>query len=280
MPIIDAHTHVFPPEVIREREKIAARDPRFAMLYADKRARMVDEAGLTQYMTDEQVDYAVVTAFPFKDNGLIATCNDYLLAVSAHNPRLVPFVMVDPHDEAFAMTELERCLPLGARGIGELAFYDTGFGYKERQRLDPLARYAETHGLPLMIHVNEQIGHAYHGKSAIDFQELVVCIESHQGLPFILSHLGGGICFYEFMPEIRQRFAQVYYDLAAVPLLYSREVYQFVTQFMPDRVLFGSDYPLLTYRRYEKDMQLVGEKARQKLLHQNARHLFGEDRLG
>jgi predicted TIM-barrel fold metal-dependent hydrolase len=49
---------------------------------------------------------------------------------------------------------------------------------------------------------------------------------------------------------------------------------------MPDRVLFGSDYPLLTYRRYEKDLQLLGEETRKKLLYQNARHLLGKDRLG
>ena len=280
MPLIDAHTHAFPPEVIRDREKIAARDPRFAMLYADKRARMVDEAGIARYMTDEQVDHAVVTAFPFKDRGLISTCNDYLLAIGTGNPKLIPFVMVDPHDEDFALAEIERCLPLGARGIGELAFYDTGFGHIERQTLDPVAGYAETHGLPLMLHVNEQIGHAYHGKTKIDFQELVACIEAHQELTLILSHLGGGICFYEFMPEIKKHFSHVYYDLAAVPLLYSREIYQFVTQFMPDRVLFGSDYPLLNYRRYEKDMQLVGKEARQKLLYKNARRLFGDGGLG
>lgn len=280
MPLIDAHTHAFPPEVIREREKIAVRDPRFAMLYADKRARMVDEAGLTRYMADEQVDHAVVTAFPFKDRGLISTCNDYLLTMSTGNPKLIPFVMVDPYDEGFALAEVERCLPLGARGIGELAFYDTGFGHKERQKLDPVAGYAETRGLPLMVHVNEQIGHAYHGKTKIDFQELVACIEAHQELTLILSHLGGGICFYEFMPEIKRLLSRVYYDLAAVPLLYAREIYQFVAQFMPDRVLFGSDYPLLTYRRYERDMTFLEEETRQKLLYHNARRLFGDGRLG
>jgi uncharacterized protein len=280
MPLIDAHTHAFPPEIIRDREKIAARDPRFAILYSDTQARMADEEGLTRYMTDEQVDHAVVTAFPFKDRGLISTCNDYLLAVSAGNPKLIPFVMVDPHDEGFALAEVERCVRLGARGIGELAFYDSGFGHKERQKLDRLAGYAETRGLPLMLHVNEQIGHAYHGKTKIDFQELVACIEAHQELTLILSHLGGGICFYEFMPEIKKRFSHVYYDLAAVPLLYAQEMYRFVEQFIPDKVLFGSDYPLLSYRRYERDMQLVGEEAMQKLLYKNARRLFGDGRLG
>ncbi len=126
-----------------------------------------------------------------------------------------------------------------------------------------------------MIHVNEQVGHAYHGKTRMDFQELVALVEAHPGLVMILSHLGGGICFYEFMPEIKKAFARVYYDLAAVPLLYSKEVYEFIAQYMPGKVLFGSDYPLLSYKRYAPDLDLLEEEDRQKLLHLNARHLFG-----
>jgi hypothetical protein len=280
MPVIDAHTHLFPPDVIAAREKIAARDERFALIYADARARMADEAGLQLYMADDHVDYAVVSAFPFKDRGLISACNDYLLDAGSRDPQIIPFVMVDPHDDGFALSEIERCLRRGARGIGELAFYDTGFGREERQELDVVADCAKACGLPIMLHVNEQVGHAYHGKSSIDFRELAACIEAHQGLPFILSHLGGGLSVYEFMPENRDRFSHVYYDLAAVPFLYSPDIYQFVTQFMPDRVLFGSDYPLLTYRRYEKDLQVLGEETRSKLLYQNARRLLGKDRLG
>ena len=76
------------------------------------------------------------------------------------------------------------------------------------------------------------------------------------------------------MPEIKKAFARVYYDLAAVPLLYTKEVYGFVARYMPDKVLFGSDYPLLSYKRYGHDLDLLEEEGRQKLLHMNARHVF------
>ena len=275
MPVIDAHTHLFPADVIKMRDRIAARDVRFSLLYANPKARMADETELTRYMTEEQIDRAVITAFPFKDKGLITACNAHILDVAGRNPKLIPFAMVDVEDETFALTEAERSFRLGARGIGELAFYESGFGEKERKGLDVIADYAQKNGLPLMIHVNEQIGHAYHGKTKMDFQELVTFVETHPKLVTILSHLGGGICFYEFMPEIKKAFARVYYDLAAVPLLYTKEIYGFVTQCMPDKVLFGSDYPLLSYKRYARDTSLLEEEARQKLLHLNARHLFG-----
>jgi uncharacterized protein len=275
MPVIDAHTHLFPADVIKMRARIAATDVRFSLLYANPKARMVDETELTRYLTEEQIDRAVITAFPFKDKGLITICNDYVLDVARRNPKLIPFAIVDVEDETFALTEAERSFQLGARGIGELAFYESGFGEKERKGLDVIAAYAQKNGLPLMIHVNEQVGHAYHGKTKMDFHELVTFVETHPGLVTILSHLGGGICFYEFMPEIKKAFARVYYDLAAVPLLYAKEIYGFVTQCMPDKVLFGSDYPLLSYKRYARDMGFLEEEGRQKLLHLNSRHLFG-----
>ena len=181
MPVIDAHTHLFPADVIKMRERIAAQDVRFSLLYANPKARMADETELTRYMAEEQIDRAVVTAFPFKDRGLITACNDYVLDAARRNPKLIPFAMVDAEDETFALAEAERSFRLGARGIGELAFYESGFGEKERKGLDIIADYAQKNGLPLMIHVNEQVGHAYHGKTKMDFQELVALCRNSPG---------------------------------------------------------------------------------------------------
>jgi len=236
---------------------------------------MVDEAGLARYMTEQEVDRAVVCGFAFKDRALITACNAYILDVARRNPKVIPFAMVDVEDETFSIEEAERAFRAGARGIGELAFYESGFGEKERKALDGIAERAQENGLPLMLHVNEQVGHAYKGKTRMDFQELVSFVESHPELVIVLSHLGGGLCFYEFMPEIRRAFARVYYDLAAVPLLYSNEVYRFVAGCMSDKVLFGSDYPLLSYERYARDMDTLGEGEKQKLVYFNARQLFG-----
>ena len=45
----------------------------------------------------------------------------------------------------------------------------------------------------------------------------------------------------------------VYYDTAATPLLYHQDVYQAVVSIVgPQKILYGSDYPLLVYPRQEK----------------------------
>ena len=275
MPVIDAHTHVFPPDVIARRETIAKIDARFALLYANPRARMVDATGINEYLETQGIEQAVVTSFPFTDASLVRACNDYVLELARTDTRVIPFVTVDMEDETSARDEAERCVRFGARGIGEIAFYDTGYGKREREKLLVVGAYAAQQGIPVMIHVNEQVGHAYQGKTIMDLQEILSFIEAHPDLTVILSHLGGGLCFYVFMPEVRKIFSRVYYDLAAVPLLYSSEVYDFVARYIPDRTLFGSDFPLLSYRKYAEDLGSLDDEARDKLLFRNARRMLG-----
>lgn len=277
MPIIDAHTHLFPPDVIARRETIANIDARFALLYANPRARMADGVEIKEYLETQRIEQAVVFSFPFRDASLMRACNDYVLEIARTDTRVIPFVTVDIENETAAREEIERCVVRGARGIGEIAFYDTGYGKREREKLNGVGAYATQQGIPLMLHVNEQVGHAYHGKTTMDLQEMLSFIEAHPDLTVILSHLGGGLCFYEFMPEVKKMFSRVYYDLAAVPLLYSTQVYDFVARHIPDRVLFGSDFPLLSYAKYAADLGSLGDEARGRLLYQNARRIFGKD---
>ena len=67
----------------------------------------------------------------------------------------------------------------------------------------------------------------------------------------------------------------VYYDLAAVPFLYSDSVYAFAARFLAKKVLFGSDFPLLTLARYRPGIDQVDEKEKRLILYENARRLFG-----
>jgi hypothetical protein len=275
MAIFDAHTHIFPPEVIDRRDEISAKDSRFSLLYRDRRARMADVGGLAAYMDREGVDMAVATCFPFQDSGLVRLVNDYVLESARLDARIVPFVVVDTQDESAAVSEAERCFQKGARGVGELAYYEGGFGADERRRLEGFARFLEQMGLPLLLHLNEQVGHDYPGKTPVDFAEVVRFVEAHPSLRMILAHMGGGICFYEFMPEVEKAFSLVYYDLAAAPFLYSNALYAFAARFLPMKVLFGSDFPLLTLARYLPFLAGLEEEAERRILYENGRRLFG-----
>jgi predicted TIM-barrel fold metal-dependent hydrolase len=275
MAILDAHTHVFPPDVIEKREEIASRDSRFSLLYGNPRARMADVRGLTAYMEAEGVDKAVVTCFPFRDPGLVRLANDYILESARMDARILPLAVVDADDEKRAVSEAERCLQKGARGIGEIAHYERGFDREARRKLEGIARLCVTADKPLLLHLNEQVGHPYSGKTSVDFAEVVRFVQDHPSLRTILAHMGGGICFYEFMPEIEDAFGSVYYDLAAAPFLYSTSLYAFAARFLPAKVLFGSDFPLLTLARYRPGLEELDDAARGRILHGNGGRLFG-----
>lgn len=276
--IVDVHTHIFPPEIIAEREKIAQRERGFSLLYGDGRAKMVDAAELLRYMETEGVQKAFVMSFPFEDQGLLRVTNDYILETSKRIP-VVPFILVDLWDEDFSFSELERCFSLGARGIGEFATYDRSLGMDELKMLDPLAEFLQERRGILFLHVNEPVGHNYPGKTTVEVRALIDFIERHKELQVILAHLGGGLCFFEFMPEVRESLRNVYYDLAATPFLYDERVYLFVEAFLSEKVLFGSDFPLLPYGRYAKGLDRMTPENREKVLSRNAERVL-HDRLG
>ena len=174
MPVLDCHTHIFPPEAIRRRERIAGDDKGFAAIYGDGRARMVDAEGLAEYMDREGVDPAAAGCFPFRDASLLRLANDYVLDAAKKDRRIMPFILVDRYDEAKALDEARRCFELGAAGVGEIAWYDAPFGASERKNLDALAAYMEQTGMALLMHLNEPVGHRYPGKTEADFREVAI----------------------------------------------------------------------------------------------------------
>ncbi len=276
MEIFDAHTHVFPPEVIRDRERISKRDKRFALIYGKPSGRMADIKGLLEYMEKESIARSVVCGFSFQDTGLVRLSNDYILEAASKSTALVPFVQANIENEGEAVGELERCFARGARGVGEIGLYEQGLDSRSLGRLEGIVRYAEEKQKMLMLHTNEQVGHGYRGKTRADFVQIVRFIEKHRGADFILSHLGGGLCFFEFMPEVRESLRRTYYDTAATPFLYSADIYRFIEGFIWEKVLFGSDYPLLTAARYRAGMALMGQKEQAGVWFGNAKRIFGD----
>jgi hypothetical protein len=80
------------------------------------------------------------------------------------------------------------------------------------------------------------------------------------------------------MPEVRQALENVYFDTAASPFLYRPEVYLQVCHLVgADRILFGSDYPLMPPGRVLREMDSAGlpDEYRDMILSGNARRLLG-----
>ncbi|MDD5243506.1 MAG: amidohydrolase family protein [Syntrophorhabdaceae bacterium] len=276
MELFDTHTHVFPTEVIKDRERISQRDKRFAVIYGNPGARMTDINGLLAYMNKEGITRCVACGFSFQDEGLLRLSNDYILEAASRAPSLVPFVQASLENERNAVDELERCFALGARGVGEIALYERSLDSKSLRRLEGIARYAEEKQKILMLHANEQVGHVYGGKVRADLGQIVQFIEKHRSMDIILSHLGGGLCFFELMPEVRESLGRTYYDIAAIPFVYSADIYRFIEEFLWEKVFFGSDYPLLAAARYRAGISRMEQGKQDGIWFGNAKRVFGD----
>jgi predicted TIM-barrel fold metal-dependent hydrolase len=249
--IIDFHTHVAPPWVQDCRAQLVHDDACFAALYADPRARLATVDELIASMDEAGVSASVVLNLGWTTDALCARTNDYLLEGGARWPgRIIPFVAVQPADPESAAREMERCIAAGARGIGELRPDIQGFSLADTARLRPVAEMAARHGLPVLVHVSEPVGHSYPGKGTVTPEQPYGFARSFPGTALVCAHWGGGLPFYSLMPEVRRTLAQVFFDSAASHYLYSRDVFRVVAGLVgADHILMGSDFPLIRQQR-------------------------------
>jgi predicted TIM-barrel fold metal-dependent hydrolase len=275
--IVDCHVHLFPEEFRRQRQELCLRDPGFQSIYGDPRAKMATAQEILEQMRQVGASNAVVFGFPWRDPGLCRAHNDYIaeLTNSAHS-RLVGLGCLSPAWGRKGLKEAARCLEMGLRGIGEIALYHARSSLFNNFFM-ALAELLASHGVPLVLHVTESVGHSYPGKDRTDLEELYRWILAHQELDLVLAHWGGGILFYELMPEVRRAFQRVLYDTAASPFLYSPEIYKVAFEILgPGKVMFGSDFPLINQGRYIKELEAVGlpQKALRGILGENAARLW------
>ncbi|MFC1860499.1 amidohydrolase family protein, partial [Chloroflexota bacterium] len=96
--IIDFHTHVFLPQIKKNRSKYIDSDPSFAILYSDKKAKLATADELIASMDKAGVDMSVITNIGWTTHELCVETNNYILESVARYPRrLIGFGTVQPH---------------------------------------------------------------------------------------------------------------------------------------------------------------------------------------
>lgn len=276
--VIDAHTHVFPPAWIADRAGHVARDRWFGELYEAPTARMIDALELLATMDEAGVSQAVMCGWPWRDPAHCRAHNDYLADASRVSAgRLAWIGIVNPSDSG-AAAEVERCLSLGASGIGELNADAQGFSLGSGPTFNDIAAVLVLADRPAMLHASEPLGHHYPGKGTAIPERLLQFVSAHPGLTFVFAHWGGGLPFYELMPEVAAMTGNVLYDTAASTYLYRPAVFRAVLEVIgPERVLWGSDHPVLGMgrflRRTIRDAKLTEHEMR-RVLAENAARVY------
>ena len=240
---------------------------------------MATAEDLIAALDEAEFDAAVVAGIGWTDHETAREANDYLLESAARFPRrIVPLCSVNPAWGDAALDEIARCAKAGARGIGELHPDSQGFRLDDARLLKPLADLARQLGLVVLTHVSEPVGHEYPGKGRTAPHQALSFAEAFPDVRLICAHWGGGLPFYAMMPEVGAALRNVWFDSAASPFLYQPRVFAVGAQLVgPDKVLFGSDFPLLRPERALRDLRTggLGEEAERGILGDNAARLFG-----
>ncbi len=222
---------------------------------------------------------AVVMGIGWTAKDMAMEANDYIIqSVKRFPGRLVGLCSVNPTWGEDAVREVERCAEEGLRGIGELHPDTQGFDLDRREVMALLMEAACGLGLVVLAHSSEPVGHLYPGKGRTTPDKLYAFIRNFPENTIVCAHWGGGLPFYTLMPEVAEALSNVYYDTAASPFLYRPEIFPAVVGLSgSDRILFGTDFPLVRHSRLLKQVEgaSLTHEARVNILGRNAQALLG-----
>lgn len=279
---IDAHVHIFPPEISNNRDHYRARDEWFGMLYARPDYLLASPDDLIASMDAAGIDVSIACGFPWADPGICREHTAWMAEARRQHPDRLEFLaIVAPHDPS-AARDAERAFELGAAGIGELNADAQGFDLLAPDALSELMGICRERDKPVMLHSSEPVGHVYPGKGSATPERLVSLLRAYPDQPVALAHWGGGLPFYELIPTVHEITRNVVYDSAATTYLYRDGVFRSVIDIVgPDRVLFASDYAVLRQDRLLRKVRriLPDDEERQLVLATNAERFYRLDSL-
>jgi predicted TIM-barrel fold metal-dependent hydrolase len=210
--------------------------------------------------------------------------NDEVLELAGRSEgRLIPFASIDPHKRAAAIRELERVHGLGARGI-KLQPITQAFMMNDPEYY-PIWDACQQLGMPLIIHMGTTaIGAGAPGGRglklkyampvpalddlAADFPKLTI-VAAHFAWPWHLDMLA-----------VARHKGNVYIDLSGwAPKYIPAEVIKDMNSVMPQKFVFGTDFPLMNPDRWLKEFAEIELKdgVREKVMYENACRILGVD---
>lgn len=209
--------------------------------------------------------------------------NDSVLDLAKENPDvLIPFVSVNPMRGEAAVNEARRLIAAGARGF-KIHPPLQEFHPNDR-RAYPFYEVVAEAGLPMVTHTGHSgIGTGMRGGGGVrlkyghpmDMDDVAV---DFPDMPIILAH--PSFPWQEEAISVCLHKAQVYIDLSGwSPKYFSPILIQYANTLLKDKMLFGSDYPLITPERWLGDFEKIAirNEVRPLVLKENAIRLLKLD---
>jgi predicted TIM-barrel fold metal-dependent hydrolase len=236
---------------------------------------------LADYYRSRRIGCVVFTVDE-KLTGRPQVSNDAVAGFAAeHADIAIAFASIDPSRGSEAVREARRLVATG--GIHGLKLHPPLQQFFPNDRLVyPLYEVFAEARLPVLFHTGHSgIGAGMRGGGgvrlkygnpmpiddvAVDFPEMPIIL-AHPSFPWQDEAIS--VCLHK---------PQVYIDLSGwSPKYFSPTLVQYANTLLKHKVLFGSDYPLLTPDRWLSDFQQIAirDEVRPLILKENARRLLG-----
>jgi uncharacterized protein len=234
------------------------------------------------YYRERNIAAVIFTVDARTQTGRPAVPNEEILEVAAANSDvLIPFASIDPGRGVRGVQEARRLIrEYDVRGF---KFHPNIQAFFPNDRAAyPLYEAIAEAGLPALFHTGHSgIGSGLPGGGgirlkysnpmcvddvAVDFPELTIVL-AHPSFPWQDEAI-----------SVALHKRQVYIDLSGwSPKYFPPQLVQYANTLLSDRVLFGSDYPMITPDRWLADFEQAGfrDEVRPKILKENAARLLG-----
>jgi uncharacterized protein len=198
-----------------------------------------------------------------------------------HSDVLIPFASVDPHRGAEGVRLARRLVT--EHGVRGFKFHPTSQGFFPDDRMAyPLYEVLQEHGMVALFHTGQTGAGAgrpgggglrlkYSNPMAVDdvaadFPDLKIIL-AHPSFPWQDEAL-----------SVAMHKPGVHIDLSGwSPKYFPPQLVQYANTLLKDKVLFGSDFPMITPERWLEDFAKADfrDEVRPKILKDNAARLFG-----
>jgi predicted TIM-barrel fold metal-dependent hydrolase len=230
------------------------------------------------------IEISIACGFPWRDEGLCRYHNEYMReSANRFVGRIAWLAICSPVSGDDAVRSLDVAFDQGASGAGELNADAQGFDLAESRELASIAEICIVRDKPAMFHISEPVGHHYPGKGRSTPDKLLKLLATFPDFRVVAAHWGGGLPFYELMPEVRTATVDLVYDSAASTYLYDHRIFESTVELVgEDRVLFASDFPVLRQGPLldrVKNRPWRSSATLAKVLGDNAMKVYGLERM-
>ena len=271
---IDVHVHLHAPDDDSSADRAARK-------YFGESGAARDADGLAEYYRSRRMAF-VVFSVDERLSGRPQLSNDEVADfASAHADIAVAFASIDPHRGADGVAEARRLVSAGR--VRGLKLHPPLQQFDPNDRLAyPLYEVFAEARLPVLFHTGHSgIGTGMPGGGgirlkygnpmpiddvAVDFPEMPIIL-AHPSFPWQDEAIS--ICLHK---------PTVYIDLSGwSPKYFSPTLIQYANTLLKHKVLFASDYPLITPDRWLADFEktTIREEVRPLILKENAVRLLG-----